>query len=146
KAREYYNKLDLSPAYYAAIILHPRYKSYLDAAWADKPDWLETEMSTSKSSWLDSYRLQITDNIEARAQWHVPENESSNRKFQHLWAEYKSLPKPRLRSKVRHNDIEDAINSFIKPAGLTENEEDEYEAWKRSEPIASEGVDPIKYW
>ncbi|KAF7442840.1 Dimer-Tnp-hAT domain containing protein [Pyrenophora tritici-repentis] len=82
KAREYYNKLDLSPAYYAAIILHPRYKSYLDAAWADKPDWLE----------------------------------SSNRKFQHLWAEYKSLPKPRLRSK------------------------------KRSEPIASEGVDPIKYW
>ncbi|KAI1572486.1 hypothetical protein PtrEW13061_011274 [Pyrenophora tritici-repentis] len=32
------------------------------------------EMSTSKSSWLDSYRLQITDNIEARAQWHVPEN------------------------------------------------------------------------
>ncbi|KAA8626355.1 Dimer-Tnp-hAT domain-containing protein [Pyrenophora tritici-repentis] len=67
KAREYYNKLDLSPAYYAAIILHPRYKSYLDAAWADKPDWLE----------------------------------SSNRKFQHLWAD---------------------------------------------EPIASEGVDPIKYW
>ncbi|KAA8620617.1 Dimer-Tnp-hAT domain-containing protein [Pyrenophora tritici-repentis] len=112
KAREYYNKLDLSPAYYAAIILHPRYKSYLDAAWADKPDWLE----------------------------------SSNRKFQHLWAEYKSLPKPRLRPKVRHNDIDDAINSFIEPAGLTENEEDEYEAWKRSEPIASEGVDPIKYW
>ncbi|KAG9375515.1 hypothetical protein A1F94_013919, partial [Pyrenophora tritici-repentis] len=92
KAREYYNKLDLSPAYYAATILHPRYKSYLDAAWADKPDWLE----------------------------------SSNRKFQHLWA-------------VRHNDIDDAINSFIEPAGLTENEEDEYEAWKRSEPIASEG-------
>ncbi|KAG9387108.1 Dimer-Tnp-hAT domain containing protein, partial [Pyrenophora tritici-repentis] len=57
-----------------------------------------------------------------------------------------SLPKPRLRPKVRHNDIDDAINSFIEPAGLTENEEDEYEAWKRSEPIASEGVDPIKYW
>ncbi|KAI0603726.1 hypothetical protein TUN205_12047, partial [Pyrenophora tritici-repentis] len=62
---------------------------------------------------------------------------SSNRKFQHLWAEYKSLPKPRLRPKVRHNDIDDAINSFIEPAGLTENEEDEYEAWKRSEPIVT---------
>ncbi|KAK1916782.1 hypothetical protein P3342_004337 [Pyrenophora teres f. teres] len=37
-------------------------------------DSLRPEMSTSKSSWLDSYRLQITDNIEARAQWHVPEN------------------------------------------------------------------------
>ncbi|KAG9380608.1 hypothetical protein A1F94_009503 [Pyrenophora tritici-repentis] len=35
-------------------------------------------MSTSKSSWLDSYRLQITDNIEARAQWHVPENEDNS--------------------------------------------------------------------
>ncbi|KAG9384540.1 Dimer-Tnp-hAT domain containing protein [Pyrenophora tritici-repentis] len=103
KAREYYNKLDLSPAYYAATILHPRYKATLT-------------------------------------------QQSSNRKFQHLWAEYKSLPKPRLRPKVRHNDIDDAINSFIEPAGLTENEEDEYEAWKRSEPIASEGVDPIKYW
>ncbi|KAG9382232.1 Dimer-Tnp-hAT domain containing protein [Pyrenophora tritici-repentis] len=79
KAREYYNKLDLSPAYYAAIILHPRYKSYLDAAWADKPDWLE----------------------------------SSNRKFQHLWAEYKAY-----RSR----------------------------AYALNEPIASEGVDPIKYW
>ncbi|KAG9386663.1 hypothetical protein A1F94_003413 [Pyrenophora tritici-repentis] len=29
KAREYYNKLDLSPAYYAATILHPRYKATL---------------------------------------------------------------------------------------------------------------------
>ncbi|KAA8619848.1 Dimer-Tnp-hAT domain-containing protein [Pyrenophora tritici-repentis] len=32
KAREYYNKLDLSLAYYAATILYPRYKSYLNAA------------------------------------------------------------------------------------------------------------------
>jgi hypothetical protein len=31
KAHDYYNKLDLSPAYYAATILHPRYKHYLDA-------------------------------------------------------------------------------------------------------------------
>jgi hypothetical protein len=31
KLNKYYNKLDLSPAYYAATILHPRYKHYLDA-------------------------------------------------------------------------------------------------------------------
>ena len=42
KLNKYYNKLDLSPAYYAATILHPRYKHYLDAAWAEKPDWLES--------------------------------------------------------------------------------------------------------
>ncbi|KAG9385529.1 Dimer-Tnp-hAT domain containing protein [Pyrenophora tritici-repentis] len=70
KAREYYNKLDLSPAYYAAIILHPRYKATLT-------------------------------------------QQSSNRKFQHLWAEYKAY-----RSR----------------------------AYALNEPIASEGVDPIKYW
>jgi hypothetical protein len=32
KAREYYNKLNSLLAYYAATILHPRYKSYLDRA------------------------------------------------------------------------------------------------------------------
>jgi hypothetical protein len=31
KAYNYYNKLNLSLAYYAAIILYPRYKHYLDA-------------------------------------------------------------------------------------------------------------------
>jgi hypothetical protein len=39
KTREYYNKFDLSPAYYAAIILYPRYKYYCDVAW--EPYWLE---------------------------------------------------------------------------------------------------------
>jgi hypothetical protein len=38
KAREYYNKLDLSPAYCAATILHPRYKFYCDIAWAEHPE------------------------------------------------------------------------------------------------------------
>ena len=42
KANKYYNKLDLSPAYYAATILHPRCEHYLDAVWAEKPDWLES--------------------------------------------------------------------------------------------------------
>jgi hypothetical protein len=41
KASNYYSKLDLSPAYYAATILHPYYKMYCEVAWADKPEWLE---------------------------------------------------------------------------------------------------------
>jgi hypothetical protein len=39
RLHEYYNKFDLSPAYYAATILHPRYKYYCDVAW--EPQWLE---------------------------------------------------------------------------------------------------------
>jgi hypothetical protein len=36
----YYGKLDHSPAYYAATILHPCYKSFCDSVWAEKPEWL----------------------------------------------------------------------------------------------------------
>ena len=32
KANNYYSKLDLSPAYYAATILHPYYKTYCEVA------------------------------------------------------------------------------------------------------------------
>jgi hypothetical protein len=32
KARDYYNRLNLSPAYYAATILHPQLKNYCDTA------------------------------------------------------------------------------------------------------------------
>jgi hypothetical protein len=105
KAHDYYNKLDLSPAYYAATILHPCYKHYLDAVWADKPDWLE----------------------------------SNNRNFQALWATYKVLLKPCIRPTVKPNNIDNAIGSFINPSGTTNNEEDEYEGWKRSEPVALKG-------
>jgi hypothetical protein len=40
QARHYYSKLDHSPAYYAATILYPRYKSFCDSVWAEKPEWL----------------------------------------------------------------------------------------------------------
>jgi hypothetical protein len=38
KADEYYSKLDNSPAYCVAIILHLYYKHYLDQVWSDKPN------------------------------------------------------------------------------------------------------------
>ena len=118
KALEYYNKFDLSPAYYAAIILHPRYKTYCDLAWAEKPEWLEL----------------------------------NNSNFQALWAQYKSLLRPRTRTKVVSNNIEDAIESLIDPSGAANSsgEEDEFEQWKRCEPRAEKGSNyannPIKYW
>jgi hypothetical protein len=41
KANNYYQKLDRSPAYYAATLLHPYYKNYCEVSWADRPDWLD---------------------------------------------------------------------------------------------------------
>jgi hypothetical protein len=51
KAREYYNKLDVLPAYYAATILHPRYKFYCDIAWAEHPEWIESSNGNFRALW-----------------------------------------------------------------------------------------------
>lgn len=51
KASDYYTKLDDSPAYYAATILHPYYKTYCELAWADHSDWLETNDRAFQALW-----------------------------------------------------------------------------------------------
>ncbi|KAI1671856.1 hypothetical protein L13192_02715 [Pyrenophora tritici-repentis] len=43
--------LDDSPAYYAAIILHPMYKYYCDKAWVEKPTWLEASNRSFRVLW-----------------------------------------------------------------------------------------------
>jgi hypothetical protein len=53
KANEYYAKLDLSPAYYAATILHPYLRTYCDTAWADKPDWLDDNNRRFRALWAE---------------------------------------------------------------------------------------------
>jgi hypothetical protein len=52
-AREYYTKLDNSPAYYAATVLHPRYRRFCDTVWAEKPDWLATSNRNFESLWAE---------------------------------------------------------------------------------------------
>jgi hypothetical protein len=49
KARDYYNKFDLSPAYYAATILHPRYKTYCDTQ--GEPAWLVLNNCNFQALW-----------------------------------------------------------------------------------------------
>ncbi|RYN61322.1 hypothetical protein AA0117_g13005 [Alternaria alternata] len=48
-----YDKLDLSPAYYAATLLHPRYKTYCELVWADKPKWLEANNCAFRALWAE---------------------------------------------------------------------------------------------
>ncbi|KAI0569598.1 SPS1 Serine/threonine protein kinase, partial [Pyrenophora tritici-repentis] len=105
------------------------------------------EMSTSKSSWLDSYRLQITDNIEARAQWHVPENDflktekaEKRRKTSVLFAKLADLVKA---LEHLHRDL-DLLHLDIKPDNIlvfegepsnqdNEKEDEEKLLWKLSD-------------
>jgi hypothetical protein len=42
KLNEYFKKLDETPIYYAAVILHPYTKLFCENAWKDRPNWLET--------------------------------------------------------------------------------------------------------
>lgn len=51
KANDYYNKLDDSPVYYAAVCLHPYYKYYCDNSWADKPEWLASAAASFNKLW-----------------------------------------------------------------------------------------------
>jgi hypothetical protein len=51
KARLYYSELDDSPAYYAATILHPRYKTFYDIVWAEKPQWLLLNNQNFNALW-----------------------------------------------------------------------------------------------
>ncbi|KAA8615108.1 hypothetical protein PtrSN002B_011378 [Pyrenophora tritici-repentis] len=53
KAREYYSKLDETPAYYAATILHPRYKLFCDTVWAEKPEWLSLNNRNFDALWAE---------------------------------------------------------------------------------------------
>jgi hypothetical protein len=56
KAEEYYDKLDDSTAYLAAIILHPKYKwDYVESQWAKKKEWIDRGKGAVADLWLSTY-------------------------------------------------------------------------------------------
>jgi hypothetical protein len=64
KARDYYNKFDLSLAYYAATILHPRYKTYCDIQW--EPAWLVLNNCNFQALWA-TYKGLLRPRTQPRA-------------------------------------------------------------------------------
>jgi hypothetical protein len=61
KCEKYYLKADIeSPAYYAAIVLHPQIKaSWFEATWqshAEKSAYIEPALAAVKAYWNDTYR------------------------------------------------------------------------------------------
>jgi hypothetical protein len=73
KANDYYLKLDDSPAYYAAVCLHPYYKRYCKNSWADKDGWIENNEAAFRQLWsqykpatplVARYRPRRTSNID----------------------------------------------------------------------------------
>jgi hypothetical protein len=51
KLADYYAKLDESPYYFIATLLHPYYKTYCDNAWRDKDGWLAAGYAAFQRIW-----------------------------------------------------------------------------------------------
>jgi hypothetical protein len=123
KASDYYSKLDDSLAYYAATILHPYYKLYCEAAWADKPEWIEANNNAFQALWAQ-YKI-VTRVVRL----------------------------PRVVSNDIDDAIEsciDPLEPHYPNVRAALSDLDEYERWKRCELRAEKGSDaannPIKYW
>ncbi|KAG9386847.1 Dimer-Tnp-hAT domain containing protein [Pyrenophora tritici-repentis] len=122
KANDYYNKLDRSPAYYAATCLYPYYKYYCENSWVDKPEWLTSANAGFLQLW-QSYKPQRTR----------PPSQTT--------------AKPRHGG---IDDVIGALVRRNK-AQVEAAHDDEYERWRTQEPewtseqYLSDGH-PVKYW
>ncbi|KAG9185089.1 hypothetical protein G6011_03036 [Alternaria panax] len=122
KLRKYYVKLDDSPAYYTATILHPQYKFYCDNSWMDTPHWLNY------------------NNAQFQALWQSYKGESGNRS--------ETPPRPK---RVRYDaEIDDDIDQYTGPVKTPGDDEgDEFIRWKRVDNLPRDhphAIDPIAYW
>lgn len=121
KLNDYYNKLDNSSAYHAAIILHLRYKKFCDVVWADKSAWLRSNNKAFNTLW---------------AQHNAPR------------AMPLATNTADHRSNNIKDVIDSYINPD--QSGATSSEFDEYQRWKLRKPIAVKGShdanNPVEYW
>jgi hypothetical protein len=118
KANEYYTKLDDSPAYYAATILHPYYKTYCDTVWSDKPDWLSTNNRNFHALW-------------------APYNASPC-----------TVKRPKVLSSDMDDAIDGLIDPSISTNNTTEEDEYERwkRSEPRAEKGSDYANNPIRYW
>ncbi|KAH7563688.1 Dimerhypothetical proteinTnphypothetical proteinhAT domainhypothetical proteincontaining protein [Bipolaris maydis] len=123
KANDYYDKQDLSPAYYAATILHPCYKTYCDLSWsADNPDWLTTNNHGFRALWA-TYNTALA-----------------------------TTPAITQRPKSFSTDMDDAIDALLNTATASNDAvvDDEFDRWKQCEPRVERGTEyannPTRYW
>ena len=144
KLSDYYIKLDDSPIYYAATVLHPTYKHLLEDLWKVLEDYNEQrDGSHPYQGWLIK----------------------SHQSFLRLWRSHKdkiaakaagqrspsSVIRPVKRQKISPaSGRAEFLRSSIKAAQkeVEQTLDDEYEAWKRQPPLQEENAlakQPIKY-
>ncbi|KFA56342.1 hypothetical protein S40293_09845 [Stachybotrys chartarum IBT 40293] len=125
KLNEYYSRLQESPAYYAALALHPRHRFHpFEKYWGkEHPDWVDGAKAAVKKLWLDDYSQLAVESPDEAPE---PERTTILSAFQEFCSDsYLDLP-------TLHNG-----NGAI----------DEYEQWLNSiDPSDRTVTDGLKYW
>ncbi|KAJ2971919.1 hypothetical protein NQ176_g7453 [Zarea fungicola] len=129
KLEEYYSRLDETPAYYAAVALHPAYRwGYFEDIWADRPEWIQNAKSLVEGLYRSQYepRAGYRDREPATKKQRTYRNP-----FNEYCAESRQVPA--------------LVQSPLTPASSAVG--DEYNDWFRDVHKSDEKVlDPISYW
>ncbi|KAK1914258.1 hypothetical protein P3342_007504 [Pyrenophora teres f. teres] len=137
---EYYEKFDNAPVYYAATVLHPRYKNHLAALWK-----------------VPNTHITARDGVHYRDGW----LDNNHRAFLRMWQERSNAAvdvadaitppqkKPRLGlSASRSAFLQSSIETNLRQVEAS-LKEDEYEIWRRQPALAEEdrlSLNPLLYW
>lgn len=121
KLKLYYSKLSDSPAYYAAIVLHPRYRNYCKLAWAHDP----ARLAAADAAFQQLWRL-----------------------YNHRQAPRAQLLKPTARGNAIDDAINAILEAESDDEA---DSSDEYERWRANEPRWSRADfeqqgNPVRYW
>ncbi|KAM3505831.1 hypothetical protein MY10362_002714 [Beauveria mimosiformis] len=124
KLDQYYTLTEDSPAYLAALVLHPAFRwSTVESQWAEHPDWLSRGKAAVEELWDEYRNLSVEQDT-------IPEQPTVAR---------------------RSTELDDFMSSVRKlstqPAPSTSARRDEYAEWvATTDPGDCLVDDPIQYW
>jgi hypothetical protein len=126
KLNEYYEKLDETPVYYAAVALHPAYRwAYFENWWASEYSWIETAKKLVQELWDSEYRHLNVSSVR-NSQLDVKRRKVFHTKFNKSREENRQGPR----------SSQQACTTV-----------DEYEEWQRLHLESDQDViDPLVYW
>ena len=126
KLNEYYSRLSESPAYYAALALHPAHRfATFEQCWSDThPEWVDNARETVRKLWDEEYsQLPLDEGTTEVPQTAPRETLSAFSKF-------------RVSKRI-------ALSSLYGHADPI----DEYDRWFRDvDPTDEQVEDPLEYW
>lgn len=126
KLNEYYTLLNETPAYTAAIVLHPGFRwAWIESTWAERQDWISDARARVRNLWDSEYKTQPLSAEEA----------------------IDPPPPKRRRGGESSSSFASWLQSSRTPSKApTATEVDEYTAWQNdASPLDSEHENPIQY-